>query len=77
MVNFPFLSDLAQDFLALRRAARRRRGAAFAKGTKRNQIMHFRTYLAFCVLFDRQPFSPSQVTLETFIEFLCRTFQSS
>ncbi|XP_035659582.1 uncharacterized protein LOC118404542 isoform X1 [Branchiostoma floridae] len=64
------------DLGLLRDQVRQTKRAAFADGTWENLRTHLRTYLLFCTFYDIVPFPAKVDTLETYAEFLSRSFRA-
>ncbi|XP_078658806.1 uncharacterized protein LOC144904085 [Branchiostoma floridae x Branchiostoma belcheri] len=64
------------DLSYLREQARRTKFAAFAEGTWSNLRTQLRTYLLFCTFYDITAFPATLDTLETFSQFLSRSFRA-
>eukprot|EP00058_Branchiostoma_floridae_P010309 XP_002595797.1 hypothetical protein BRAFLDRAFT_128087 [Branchiostoma floridae] len=68
--------DHRRDLRRLRGQASRTKWAAFAEGTWSNLRTILRTYLLFCFFYWISPFPATVDTLETFAEFLARSFKA-
>ncbi|KAI8480699.1 hypothetical protein Bbelb_415920 [Branchiostoma belcheri] len=68
--------DPRRDLRRLREQASRTKWAAFADGTWANLRTILRTFLLFCTFYCIPPFPASVDTLETYVEFLARSFQA-
>ncbi|XP_078697432.1 uncharacterized protein LOC144925328 [Branchiostoma floridae x Branchiostoma belcheri] len=65
-----------KDLTFLRDRVRQTKRAAFAEGTWGNLRTHLRTYMLFCTFYGLPPFPSTVDTLETYAEFLSRSFRA-
>ncbi|KAI8484268.1 hypothetical protein Bbelb_380530 [Branchiostoma belcheri] len=66
----------SKDLTLLRDRVRQTKRAAFAEGTWGNLRTHLRTYMLFCTFYNLPPFPATVDTLETYAEFLSRSFRA-
>ena len=66
----------ALRYTELMTQAHRRQRVAFCPGTAKNQLMHIKTFVGFCVKFKRF-MDPDDDTLCAFVEFLCLSLKSA